>query len=300
MLMMEKTRKTSKQGYDTTSITFTNSDLTSSNPNLDDPVVISVQAGDLLRMKLCNKAMTPSSGELVGFLGERVSILGSIWIKTTLGEHPYSRTLDIQYLVVNYTSPYNIILDKPSLNSFGAIVSTVHLCVKFQTEDETVATIHADHKEARQGYNASLKQRPNQQAHSEQVQAIHATDEQPLLSELDLRADLHERPLPTGNLRKILMHPADQDKTIFITEFGNFCYKVMPFGLKNAGATYQRLMDKVFHKQIGQNKEVYVNDMVAKTPKGNSHQLDLAEIFAQIRKYNMRLNPEKCAFGVQG
>ncbi|XP_015935314.1 uncharacterized protein LOC107461347 [Arachis duranensis] len=99
---------------------------------------------------------------------------------------------------------------------------------------------------------------------------------------------------------QILMHPEDQSKTAFITEHGNFCYKVMPFGLKNAGATYQRLMDKVFQQQIGRNMEVYVDDMVAKTPMQGSHCDDLLEIFKQLRVYNMRLNPDKCAFGVQG
>ncbi|XP_057760016.1 uncharacterized protein LOC130980341 [Arachis stenosperma] len=74
----------------------------------------------------------------------------------------------------------------------------------------------------------------------------------------------------------------------------------MPFGLKNAGATYQRLMNKVFDQHIGRNIEVYVDDMVAKTKIGESHIKDLAKIFGQIRAYNMRLNPEKCAFGVQG
>ncbi|XP_072066954.1 uncharacterized protein [Arachis hypogaea] len=98
---------------------------------------------------------------------------------------------------------------------------------------------------------------------------------------------------------QIQMHPSDQNKRVFITEYGNYCYKVMPFGLKNAGATYQCLMDKVFAKQIGRNIEVYVDDMVAKTKIDNNHLDDLAEIFGQLRKYNMRLNPEKCAFGVQ-
>ncbi|XP_072060188.1 uncharacterized protein [Arachis hypogaea] len=97
---------------------------------------------------------------------------------------------------------------------------------------------------------------------------------------------------------QIQMHPSDQNKTAFITEYENYCYKLMPFGLKNAGATYQRLMDKVFAKQISRNIEVYVDDMVAKTKIGNNHLHDLAEIFGQLRKYNMRLNPEKCAFGV--
>nr|XP_025647386.1 uncharacterized protein LOC112742363 [Arachis hypogaea] len=98
---------------------------------------------------------------------------------------------------------------------------------------------------------------------------------------------------------QIQNHPSDQNKTTFITEYGNYCYKVMPFGLKNAGTTYQRLMEKVFAKQIGRNIEVYVDDMVAKTKIGNNHLDDLIEIFGQLRKYNMRLNPEKCAFGIQ-
>uniref|UniRef100_A0A2N9HBH6 RNA-directed DNA polymerase n=1 Tax=Fagus sylvatica TaxID=28930 RepID=A0A2N9HBH6_FAGSY len=63
---------------------------------------------------------------------------------------------------------------------------------------------------------------------------------------------------------QIMMDDADQEKTSFITSKGLFCYKVMPFGLKNAGATYQRLMNKMFHHQIGRNVEVYVDDMLAK------------------------------------
>nr|KYP61868.1 Retrovirus-related Pol polyprotein from transposon 17.6 [Cajanus cajan] len=73
----------------------------------------------------------------------------------------------------------------------------------------------------------------------------------------------------------------------------------MPFGLKDVGATYQRLMDKVFQHQIGRNMEVYVDDMIVKTPSAEAHADDLAEVFNQIRKHNMRLNPEKCIFGVQ-
>ncbi|XP_025703549.1 uncharacterized protein [Arachis hypogaea] len=99
---------------------------------------------------------------------------------------------------------------------------------------------------------------------------------------------------------QILMHLEDQSKTAFITEHENFCYKVMPFGLKNVGATYQRLIDKVLQRQIGRNMEVYVDDMVAKSPAKGLHCDDLVEIFNQLRAYNMRLNPNKCAFGVQG
>nr|KYP55442.1 Retrovirus-related Pol polyprotein from transposon 17.6 [Cajanus cajan] len=99
---------------------------------------------------------------------------------------------------------------------------------------------------------------------------------------------------------QIKMYPVDKEKTAFITENANFCYKVMPFGLKNAGATYQRLMDKVFRGQIGRNIEIYVDDMVVKSNSMADHVADLTEIFGELREHNMRLNPEKCTFGVRG
>nr|KYP74109.1 Retrovirus-related Pol polyprotein from transposon 17.6 [Cajanus cajan] len=99
---------------------------------------------------------------------------------------------------------------------------------------------------------------------------------------------------------QIMMYPPDDVHTSFITDHANFCYRVMPFGLKNAGSTYQGLMDKVFHQQIGRNMEVYVEDMVVKTTSIEGHAADLAEVFSQIRRHNMRLNLEKCVFGVQG
>ena len=72
----------------------------------------------------------------------------------------------------------------------------------------------------------------------------------------------------------------------------------MPFGLKNAGATYQRLVNKMFDKQIGRNMEVYVDDMLIKSKEEDTHLDDLKETFTTFRKYQMRLNPRKCAFEV--
>uniref|UniRef100_A0A2N9H7Q3 Uncharacterized protein n=1 Tax=Fagus sylvatica TaxID=28930 RepID=A0A2N9H7Q3_FAGSY len=97
---------------------------------------------------------------------------------------------------------------------------------------------------------------------------------------------------------QIQMAEEDQEKTAFITSRGLFCYKAMPFGLKNAGATYQRLVNKMFHDQIGRNVEVYVDDMLVKSKKDDDHLADLKETFQTLRKYNMKLNPAKCVFGV--
>ncbi|XP_014524276.1 uncharacterized protein K02A2.6-like [Vigna radiata var. radiata] len=98
---------------------------------------------------------------------------------------------------------------------------------------------------------------------------------------------------------QIPMYVPDQEKTTFITEHANYCYEVMPFGLKNAGATYQRLMDKVFRDQIGRCMEVYVDDMVVKSSSHQQHLKDLAEVFQQLEKHDLRLNPLKCTFVVQ-
>ncbi|XP_064983502.1 uncharacterized protein LOC135623960 [Musa acuminata AAA Group] len=97
---------------------------------------------------------------------------------------------------------------------------------------------------------------------------------------------------------QIGMAPEDQEHTAFITDQGVYYYKVMPFGLKNAGATYQRAANKIFARQIGRNMEVYVDDMIVKSQEARTHLADLAEAFATLRQVGMRLNPAKCAFGV--
>ena len=94
------------------------------------------------------------------------------------------------------------------------------------------------------------------------------------------------------------MDEVDQEKTSFVTSQGLFCYKVMPFGLKNAGATYQRLVNHMFRSQIGRNVEVYVDDMLVKSQDEGRHLDDLQETFDTLRQYHMKLNPSKCAFGV--
>ena len=94
------------------------------------------------------------------------------------------------------------------------------------------------------------------------------------------------------------MDEADQEKASFITSQGLFCYKVMPFGLKNAGATYQRLVNHMFRPQIGRNVEVYVDDMLMKSIDEGSHLDNLQETFETLRRYKMKLNPSKCAFRV--
>ena len=89
----------------------------------------------------------------------------------------------------------------------------------------------------------------------------------------------------------------DQEKTAFVTPVGNYHYKVMPFDLKNAGSTYQRMMTKMFESQIG-NVKVYIDDMIVKSKLVSEHLADLSNIFEILRRHKLRLNASKCSFGM--
>jgi hypothetical protein len=106
-----------------------------------------------------------------------------------------------------------------------------------------------------------------------------------LLSFLDAYSGYHQIPL----------YQPDQIKTSFITPYGAYCYVTMSFGLKNAGATYQRTMQQCLQ---GQNVHAYVDDVVVKTKQSSMILDDLKETFANLRRYRMKLNPEKYTFGV--
>ena len=90
----------------------------------------------------------------------------------------------------------------------------------------------------------------------------------------------------------------DQEKTAFVTPTGNYHYKVMPFGLKNAGSTYQRMMTRMLKPQLGKSIEIYVDDMVVKSKVVSEHLGDLGSTFGVLRKHNLRLNASKCSFGM--
>nr|GEW21688.1 hypothetical protein [Tanacetum cinerariifolium] len=97
---------------------------------------------------------------------------------------------------------------------------------------------------------------------------------------------------------QIQLAELDKENTTFHTGQGVYCYTKMPFGLKNAGATYQRLMDKAFEGQVGRNIEVYIDDLVVKSHTGANMVRDIEETFRTLRKVNMKLNKKKCSFGL--
>ena len=94
------------------------------------------------------------------------------------------------------------------------------------------------------------------------------------------------------------MHPLDAEQTSFITPHGLYYYNVIPFGLKNVGATYQRLVTKMFRPLLGSTMEVYIDDMLVKSKQCPDHAAHLQQTFDLLREYDMKLKPLKCAFGV--
>ena len=89
-----------------------------------------------------------------------------------------------------------------------------------------------------------------------------------------------------------------EEHTAFITDRGLYCYRVMPLGLKNTGATYQRLVNKIFTELLGVSMEVYIDDMLVKSAVAQDHVMHLDQTFSIIRQTNMLLNPRKCTFAV--
>ncbi|GJS55494.1 reverse transcriptase domain-containing protein [Tanacetum coccineum] len=102
---------------------------------------------------------------------------------------------------------------------------------------------------------------------------------------------------PQDCYHQIQMAVSDEEKMAFHTSQGVYCYTKMPFGLKNVGATYERLVDKAFNSQVGQNVEVYVDDLVIKSYTETEMLRDVDEKFRTLQKIYMKLNPKKCTFG---
>ena len=96
---------------------------------------------------------------------------------------------------------------------------------------------------------------------------------------------------------QISMHSPDAEKTTFITPHRLYCYNVMPFGLKNAGATYQSFVTKIFRPLLGNTMKAYINNLLVKSKEHFDHAKHLQEAFELLRRYDMKLNPLKCSFG---
>ncbi|XP_072054226.1 uncharacterized protein [Arachis hypogaea] len=318
MLAVQRTEKTTTKQPATPTIPFDQNDHKPKTTNLDDPVVISIQTGDLLvrkvplnpgsstdvlfystfqKMKLSANIRQPSSGELAN--DDKTA---TVYSDQSQARRCYNESLKIKTAGNTETGQQKETLQvlnisrPPTLTLVRTCITDLH---QPMTSRRTRSKLYLPQATDRsQGLTYSTKEAKHGKRKKD---GLPTRNPEALRRRLHQRATLHNLAIQCCNgYNQILMHPKDQDKIAFITEMGNYCYKVMPFGLKNACATYQRLMDKIFNKQTGQNLEVYVDDMVIKTKQLEDHGRDIEEIFTQLGKHNMRLNLEKCAFRVKG
>ncbi|KAD3642299.1 hypothetical protein E3N88_31523 [Mikania micrantha] len=361
------------------------------------------------------RTLKTSYTPLIGFAGEKVHPLGEITLGVTMGTEKFNRTEELTFLVIRAPSRYNVIIGRPGISAFGAIVSTAHEMVKFPTKtgictiyngketylteaaDVTKLSINplfpdqlinigptldtsrrsqlmrllrnnvdvfawtpsdmtgvprkkAEHKlEIREGSKpVTQKKRGMAIERSEAIKTevtklvtagilrevpYHTWIANPVMVRkqdgtwrmcVDFK-DLNKAcpkdcyPLPEIDAKvdaiagfkfkcfldaykgyhQVQMRLCDEEKTAFYTPKGIFCYTKMPFGLKNAGATYQRLVDSAFQCQVGRNMEAYVDDLVIKSNSEEEMMHDIEETFGNLRKINMKLNPSKCSFGFE-
>ena len=119
-------------------------------------------------------------------------------------------------------------------------------------------------------------------------QLVDATYGHPRMSFLDAYQGYH----------RIALAAENQEKTVFISPNTNYHYTIMPFGLKNTGATYRRMMTRMFRDKIRHTVKVYIDDMVVKSKQEIQHIGDFKEVFEVLRRHKLRLNADKCAFRV--
>nr|GEW71250.1 hypothetical protein [Tanacetum cinerariifolium] len=274
--------------------------------------------------------LAPTQTELVRFSGEQLIPIGKIELKVCFGEGGLTRNTIMKFTVVRASSPYNIILGRTGLLELWAISSTIHGMMTFPTP-KGIATICARAKpiydcqwserkvveqeetvkETEETRNLSMEEEekvlvnptfPEQTITIAQKRRVLGTEKSKVVTrevEEWVKAGI-VRPVkyPTLISNPVLMFEEDEDKTIFYTDQRTYCYVKMPFGLKNVGATYQKLIDSAFWTQLGRNLEAYVDDMVIESKTKQDMIMDIAETFDNLRKISMKLNPIKCSFGI--
>ena len=200
-------------------ITFTNDDFKAPDPDHDDPMVISIEVAEygigkvlvdqgssvnilywktFQKMNLSEDLIVPYNEQIVGFSGERVDTRGYVDLRTRIGSRKDGREVRVRFLLVEANTSYNVLLGRPCLNAFGAIVSTLHLAMKFPSDKGTICTVHADQQVARQCYVAGLRIRPHSRPRKQHRSEVAMTD-------LDPRTNTEDRLQPEGETKEILI-----------------------------------------------------------------------------------------------
>ncbi|GKE11892.1 reverse transcriptase domain-containing protein [Tanacetum coccineum] len=289
-----------------------------------------------LRPKIKNQ-LVPATTPLIGFSGEIIWPIGQIQLLVRIRDEEHSASAWMNFMVVRSPSPYNGIIGRPGVKKLQAVPSTAHGMLKLPAEGGVITLKSSRQKRRGQAAdrNQAIQEEVGKLMEAEIMKEVHYHDwlSNPVMvkkhddswricvdfKDLNKACPKDGYPLPEIDWKveslcgfpfkyfldaykgyhQIKMAKEDKEKTAFITSQGILCYTKMPFGRRNAGATYQRLVDKAFHKQIGRNLKVYVDDLVIKSRMEDEIVKDIEETFKTLREINMKLNPTKCTFGVE-
>nr|GEZ86529.1 reverse transcriptase domain-containing protein [Tanacetum cinerariifolium] len=271
----------------------------------------------------------PKAGRKEAAAKDKPTTIYMLRLLVTIEDATHSTKAWMNFMIVKSLSPYNGIIGRPGLKAIQAVPFTVHGMLKFPTEKGIItirsslliraecasvdtSSVTLGEKKARPA-NLTVPLHPNFPDQEVVVGGsldIFAWQPSDMTrvprSVAEHRLNVREGCLPVRQKKRdaykgyhqIQLVTADEEKTSFHTGQGVYCYTKMPFGLKNGGATYQRLMDKAFESQMGRNIEVYVDDLVVKSYTEAEMVRDIEETFQTLRKINMKLNPKKCSFGL--
>ncbi|XP_075473428.1 uncharacterized protein LOC142504447 [Primulina tabacum] len=234
--------------------------------------IISFGPEDLRGMDLQGYHLEAVETALFGFAGHMVYPEGEIMLPLTLGSQDLKRTVMTSFTVVDSPSSYNIILGRPAMNELRAVASTYHQKIKFPV-GARVGEVRGDQPSSRKCY----------------VEAVRADQSRTRKEGKKARVD-GERTMGRGEVHFVVEEEQE------VVEIGPGQQIRVARDLR---ATYQRLMDKVFEKQLRRNVEVYMDDILSKSREGASFISDLEETFATLMHYGIKLNPAKCIFGVK-
>nr|GEX01449.1 reverse transcriptase domain-containing protein [Tanacetum cinerariifolium] len=236
--------------------------------------------------------MVSVTTSLTGFSRETIWPLGQLRLLVTIGDADHSTRAWMNFMIVKSLSPYNGIIGRNGIKEIQAVPSTAHVMLKFPA-DGGIVTIHSTTLiPAECAMVITLPKEIPKEAgvhHKNFKVALHSNfpdreDCYPL-PKIDWKVEyLCGYPFKCfldayNGYHQIQLAESDEEKTTFHTGQGVYCYTKMPFGLKNAGATYQRLVDKAFDSQIGQNIEVYVDNLVIKSHTEAKMLRDISEMF---------------------
>ncbi|KAL5560504.1 hypothetical protein UlMin_036715 [Ulmus minor] len=242
-------------------------------------------------MNLVGVKIEPTASSLSGFTGDSISSEGILNLLVELGSSPCQHIQAVDFVLVDCPSPYNAIIGRPTLNKIRVVTSTYHLLVKFSTVGG-IGILRGDQTESREIYEAANRLA---QVHGIKSSAK-SRDETPTTNIPNENGSINNsETAKTAGVHGVnAIHLRDGVHCVNSIMIETIEVKIDEV----KKATYQRLVNKMFKNQIGKMMEVYVDDMLVKSLKTEEHIRNLKETFDILRRYKMKLNPSKCAFGV--